>query len=280
MKSIFSSIIAIALIILLAIPVSGANENDLSYQLSLPSEVKRNRNFTVDVNIKTSGKLLSAAVFSIYYDNSLVEYRGTSVKEGFSNITFDSNNQDGIVTVAFVSKNGISANDIKSILELEFAAQSAQAETTMTVYFSQAASTDIEYMNLHNAVAYDFSVVSNVSNTSVSSGRIVSNSEQSKIKEKEEKSKTSSKSNKKESKEELLPEESNSGDEVFSEKININKSNPVNDNVIFFVYGICAAAALGILMFTVYKYGKREKTKSETVKTENTEKEKDNKHKE
>lgn len=236
---------------------------------------------------------LGAILLTIRYDSRYLTFKEAKLM-GSGNATIDTYAEDNTVKILFLSTSGFSLSpSAAETIQLRFMASAQKGNTAVNIMGEQAVTQNEQHLTVMDSLEYTVALQEKeVTSTQSASGRRVVQSTSS---SKNNKSSSVGNKNKEENDDQGngLVAGDEEGNTWKNKKDNLNLSKVgtwFENNITLFIWGIAFAAGLAILLFLVYKIGKKqaetkgantatkektedEKPQNETIDTDDTAKE-------
>lgn len=231
----------------------------LQGSLEVPSQVEKERLFTVNLQAQCSSKL-SIVMFIIEYSDN-IEYRNTVSSS--DNGTVVCNGENNAINVMYINALGVDVSQPTTLAQATFKAGDTPSDVKFKVYTEYATSYDEQELDEGDTIEYTVEIVEKITDNSTPTD----NKSEASTKKSDEKPTHNNTSDNSVDDENLIstPTEIESLQEG-SENTSTEKSstdlasvNNHNNNTIIFIAGGLFALTVVVVVFVSYKLGKKHK---------------------
>lgn len=258
-----------------------AADTSIDCSLTIPAQNQIGKSVHAKVKLGASQPChLGAILLTIQFDSNFLTFKEATLIDG-GNATIDTYADGNTVKILFLNTSGsLLSPSPNEIIQIRFMALAQQGNTSINIMGKQAVTQDEQHLMVKDSMEYSIALQEKeVTSTQNASGRRVAQSTSSSSKS--NKSSSSSHGRNTNNNEEENADE-NYDENTPNESLIKNTKDSMNlgkvgswfeNNITLFIWGIAFAIGLAILLFLVYKIGKKQ------LKTENLdtlpEKEKD-----
>lgn len=245
----------VVFMMLWSVPCSAANV--LQGSLKVPSQVAKERLFTVKLQAQCSSEL-SVVMFTLEY-NGDIEYRKSTVSDNGVG-TIQCVNENNTVRVVYLNTVGINVSEATPLADVTFKAGEALTDANFKVYTAYSTSSNEVALEEGNGMEYTVEIVEKVSSTSNATGnqlektteesdeKVINNKSDNVSKDSENSDVNTSENESTVDHSVILPTEKSSGNSITV--------NPQNSNVMIFIAGGAFALTVVVVVAVSYRLGK------------------------